>query len=186
MRPLSDALDLALKNRQRGVISKDSSFLCGNSLSVAVSLELNSLLSQGNWLSMGWTINDSFVTEEEVDPRDTGSPARLHLIDSVTDCLSPDTKGVVGSDFPSRVLLPLGIALVELVVSQSLANLRRHGDVSMTEHAKDLQTAKQHLEKCLSSGVYDNARYLSGVSPRLRTSSAISTIKGFRPRYWTA
>ena len=146
------SLRAALFNQKqtRPILDVGSLGLWTNKLSVAISLAISSLVFQGNWLREPWDFDDFVVVEEELGPEYVSS-ARLFLERLFPDCLvrdrDVDMTGTTGDS--SKTLLPLGLALVELVVSRPLAELRDPEDAGLSEREAELKAAKHLLDYVL-------------------------------------
>jgi hypothetical protein len=118
---------------------------------LAAVLACGVLQLHGTWLKGNWKTVDILFPKHELATRaslDSPYVPPLALSDGPNERGSavPQLHGSSSSLIRSEILFPLGLALVELSLSQSMQNLRRPEDDDPVEPVARLKTASRHLE----------------------------------------
>ncbi|ETI28068.1 hypothetical protein G647_00517 [Cladophialophora carrionii CBS 160.54] len=145
---LDGALDLAVTGR--ATWSADQHYLSrrGNRLRVAAALAISVLNLSGNWLKAEWRSNDISLSKRDIsqqqDP-EGHSPVQLEFSWRIS-CQRESGTALCVQQHRSSLLFPLGVALVELALCQSLASLYLHDeDADPSEDGAQLKTATRML-----------------------------------------
>jgi hypothetical protein len=124
-------------------------------LFLATTLACGVLQLHGSWLKDQWRSRDIvFAEEEESKKAMLEYPYISWYVSKNEDGLrAPPLKRTVSSLIRSQVLFPLGLALVELSLGQTLASMREPEDHDVDDAVIDLKTASRLIgDVCCESG----------------------------------
>jgi hypothetical protein len=124
-------------------------------LFLATTLACSVLQLHGSWLKDQWRSRDIvFAKEKESKKAMLEYPYISWYVSKNEDGLQPPPlKRTLSSLIRSQVLFPLGLALVELSLGQTLASMREPEDHDVDDAVTDLKTASRLIgDVCCESG----------------------------------
>jgi hypothetical protein len=121
-------------------------------LFLAMTLACSVLQLHGSWLKPQWRSRDIVFTEDENSSR--AMLEHPYISWHVSDAEDrPQMKRTLSALIRSEILFPLGLALVELSLGQTLEDMREPEDKDADEAVEDLKTASRLInDVCYESG----------------------------------
>jgi hypothetical protein len=155
--------DLLASSRSRTMTGHGYSGIVFNRrdrLFLAMTLACSVLQLHGSWLKAQWRSRDIiFAEHEDSDKAMLENPYISWQVSNNEDGLqAPPLKRTLSALIRSEVLFPLGLALVELSLGQTLASMREPEDDDADEVVVDLKTASRLIAEvsCESGGRYSD------------------------------
>lgn len=145
---LHEALALAASQTALWMVEADSLGLWRNRLRIATLLAANVIGLHGNWLLPSWKSKDLLLAEDG-EPAGKGAAKQLCLTFAVPTWFSlANMQSVLPSSplIQNKILFPLGLALVELALCQSLTVMRMPHEIGPDEDVTNLTTASRLLD----------------------------------------
>ena len=146
-RTLEDLLAASPSRTRLRHAHRGTAFNRRDRLFLATTLASSVLQLHGSWLKAQWRSRDIvFAEDEEVGIAMLQNPYLSWHVSKKDDGLqAPPLKRTISALIRSEVLFPLGLALVELSLGQTLASMKEPEDHDSDEAVRDLKTASRLL-----------------------------------------